>query len=202
MKVLAIGAHPDDIEIGCGGSLAKHVDHDWEVMVLILTKGEKGGDPNVRTRETIHALEILGLRNVVFCDFPDTDIFNNLSEIISLIEKYINEFMPDRVYTTSQEDRHQDHIATAIATNAACRNVSQILAYETPSASANFKPHAFINLENFLDLKNRAIQSHITPNKKNYMKIDAIEGLAKFRGQQSNLYMPVEAFEIYKLIFL
>ena len=200
LNVIAIGAHPDDIEIGCGGTLLKHVLCGSKVLVLMLTKGEKGGDPNIRISETYASLKILKLNNIIFGDFPDTNIFSYLTDVINFIENYVKNFKPDRVYTTSKHDRHQDHIATSIATIAACRNVSQILAYETPSSLNSFKPDTFVDIEDTLKYKVKALQSHNTQEKKNYTKIEAIIGLAKFRGQQSNTYVPVEAFENYKYI--
>ena len=74
------------------------------------------------------------------------------------------------------------------------------MAYETPSASSTFNSTVFIEIEDYLDLKIKAIKSHVTQNIKNYMKADAIEGLAKFRGQQAMIFKPVEAFSVYKLI--
>ena len=72
MRVLAIGSHPDDIEIGCGGSLAKHIENGDIVSVLILTTGEKGGQPKKRVEETVIALRSLGLSDITFGEFPDT----------------------------------------------------------------------------------------------------------------------------------
>jgi len=64
MNILAIGPHPDDIEIGCSGTLIKYAQQGHGVFLLIITKGEKGGDPETRHEEQLKAAEIMGARDV------------------------------------------------------------------------------------------------------------------------------------------
>jgi len=202
MNILAIGAHPDDIEYGCGGSLAKHGKQGDHVCAIVLTKGEKGGNPTTRVHESEKALSTFNVGEIHFGDFKDTELYNYIPSLIVFIEDFVNRLSPDRVYTNTQNDRHQDHIATFIATKAACRSVHQVLAYETPSSDYNFKPQAFIDIKDYIDIKIEAVLKHKTQNEKEYMKVEAIKGLSMFRGQQLLNYSPVEAFEVirYKIL--
>lgn len=76
LKVLFIGCHPDDIELGCSGTICHFLKKGYEVICVFLTKGERGGDPTVRVRESIEACERLGVRsrNIIFGNFKDTQV--------------------------------------------------------------------------------------------------------------------------------
>lgn len=201
MRVLGIAAHADDIALGCAGAMAKHVKKNDEVFLLILTRGEEGGDPKLRTEETVDSAAVLGIKekNVHFGNLPDAKVFENLRKAILEIEGICDKYNPFRVYTASSKDRHQDHVATAMATKAACRKVPQILAYETPSTLAEFSPQAFIDVSDVLSLKIRAIGLHRSQRRKGYMKAEAARGLARFRGLQAGV-KAAEAFEVYRMI--
>src|SRR3989344_8492593 len=89
-NILVVGAHPDDVELGCGGAIAKHLELGDRVYVLILTKGEKGGHL-LYEEECFKSLKILGINepDIFFGDFPDASLPNNL-EVVNFIEDYIN----------------------------------------------------------------------------------------------------------------
>jgi len=198
---LAISSHPDDIALGCAGSIAKHLKMRDEVYLLFLTRGEEGGASTVRIEETIKSAAVLGVQKnkIHFANLPDTRIFENLRKAILEIEKITDKHKPYRVYTPSNKDRHQDHIAAAMATKAACRHVPQILAYETPSSLSEFSPQAFIDISQTLSLKAKAVGLHRSQRRKGYMKVAAVEGLARFRGLQAGV-KAAEAFEVYRMI--
>lgn len=200
-RILAIGAHPDDVELGCGGTLAKYAKEGADIFVLFLTKGEMLSNNNGvdRVQESMRALSVLGIQHFEFGNLRDTKIYEELQKAISVIENFCQKLNPQRVYTMSESDSHQDHWATYMATTAACRNVSQLLCYETPSTSSSFTPNIFENLTTFLELKVEAIMNHNTQQKKPYMSRDAIVIRAKFRGLQTNVEA-AEAFEAYRLI--
>ena len=172
-----------------------------EVFLLILTKGEEGGDPKIRVKEALKSAAVLGIpqKNVHFASIPDAQIFENLRRAILEIENMTNQYNPYRVYTCSDKDRHQDHVATAMATKAACRYMPQILAYETPSTLSEFSPQVFIDISDTLPLKAKAIRSHFSQSRKKYMKVEAVEGLARFRGLQAGV-KAAEAFEVYRMM--
>jgi LmbE family N-acetylglucosaminyl deacetylase len=72
--ILAVGAHPDDIELGCGGTISAAAKLGIKVVAVFLTKGEQSGNPEVRPKESIEALTTLGVKDIYFGDFPDSEI--------------------------------------------------------------------------------------------------------------------------------
>ena len=110
LDILAIGAHPDDVELGCGATIAKEISLGKKVGILDLTKGELGtrGSAEIRAVEAKNAAEILGVQireNLAFADgFFKNDAENQL-EIIKIIRKY----KPEIVLCNAIDDRHIDH---------------------------------------------------------------------------------------------
>ena len=150
-RVLAIGAHPDDVEIGCGGALAKHhADHDV-LHILTLSRGAAGGDVNIRAVEAHNAAALIGAR-LDMANLRDTSISEG-AETISIIEAAIGELQPTHVYTHSVEDTHQDHRAVHAASLVAARSVPNVYCYQTPSSTVEFKPHRFVDITHYIDKK-------------------------------------------------
>ena len=82
MNILAIGAHPDDIEIGCAGTLIKYASKGHNIFLLLITKGDRGGEAGIRYKEQIKAADIIGAKDIFWGDFKDTDLLNEGNEII------------------------------------------------------------------------------------------------------------------------
>jgi LmbE family N-acetylglucosaminyl deacetylase len=150
-RVLAIGAHPDDVEIGCGGALAKHHAHYDILHILTLSRGAAGGDVNIRMVEAHNAAAQLNAR-LVMTNLRDTHITDG-AETISIIETAIRELRPTHVYTHSLEDTHQDHRAVHAATLVAARDVPNVYCYQAPSATTEFKPQRFVDITHYIDKK-------------------------------------------------
>jgi LmbE family N-acetylglucosaminyl deacetylase len=199
MIILAVGAHPDDIELGAGGTIARHVIEGDSVYFLVLTYGEKGGGiKEIRKSEALESAKILNVKSVIFAEIPDTRVTDG-PETISKIEEVIKEIKPDRVYTHSPKDFHQDHRNAALATFSAARRVSEILSYESPFTQPSFTPQLYVEITNTINLKIQALKKFHSQYNKVYLKIDAIKGLAKFRGHQAGVKY-AEAFEVLRMI--
>jgi LmbE family N-acetylglucosaminyl deacetylase len=150
-RVLAIGAHPDDVEIGCGGALAKH-HADYDVLhILTLSRGAVGGDVNIRTVEAHNAAALVGAR-LEMASLRDTHITDG-AETISIIENAIRGLQATHVYTHSLEDTHQDHRAVHAASLVAARGVPNVYCYQTPSSTVDFKPHRFVDITHYIEKK-------------------------------------------------
>jgi bacillithiol biosynthesis deacetylase BshB1 len=110
LDILAIGAHPDDVELGCGGTIAKEVANGKKVGIIDLTKGELGTRGTVKTRatESINAAKILGVSTRVNMSFADGFFTNSKAHQLALI-KMIRKFRPEIVLCNAIEDRHIDH---------------------------------------------------------------------------------------------
>jgi len=201
--VLAIGAHPDDIELGCAGALLKHKEDGVQLFLLVLTKGEASGDPRVREDECLASAKVLKATNIFFGGLKDTQV-NDGFETIKVIEKIINKVKPDLIYTHSYKDTHQDHRNVGYATLSAARRNKKILMYESPTTFKDFTPSIFIDIKSQFDKKKEIMRLYKTQSKKEWWAIGdkaalALEGLAAYRGFQAGLEV-AEAFELVRLV--
>ena len=198
--VLALGGHPDDLELGCGATLAKLVAGGAHVHAVVLSDGRRGSRESAdRGAETQSALRSLGVQSVHLHSFPDTRLHEHLNELIETIEHHVRDVSPDRVYTMFDGDRHQDHRAVYEASAIACRTVPQIFAYETPSSYPNFVPTVFEPVDDFVERKVEALKLHASQGDRLYMHEEKIRSAAHFRGVQVDLGQ-TEGFIPYKLI--
>ena len=110
LDFLAFGAHPDDVELGCGATIAKLVSQGKKVGIVDLTRGELGtrGSAEIRTKETNEASKILGITIRENMNFKD-GFFRNDEEHQLKIIKVIRKYQPDFVFCNAPDDRHIDH---------------------------------------------------------------------------------------------
>jgi len=108
--VLAVGSHPDDVELGCGGTIASLVDAGYRVGILDLTRGELGsrGTPDVREQEASEAADILGVERRVNLDIPDGNIKNSKKNRLKVITE-LRATSPDILLIPAPDCRHPDH---------------------------------------------------------------------------------------------
>lgn len=194
-RILAIGAHPDDVELGCFGTLARMHKNGAEIAIFIATCGGVGGDVEKRRTEAMASAKLLGVVPV-FADLPDTAIPEG-HPTIGLIEKIINDFKPDLVLTHSPNDMHQDHRNISRASISASRFVPIVLFHQTPSSTRQFKPDLYVSITDFLDIKLKALRLHESQGKNVYMADRAITGLVEYRAFE--LYKGGEAFEGFEV---
>jgi bacillithiol biosynthesis deacetylase BshB1 len=121
LDVLAIGAHPDDVELGCGGTVAKLAKAGRSVGILNLTRGEAGtrGTPEQRRGEAEEAARALGVVELRFLDCGDGSLRSGPAEEDALIEA-LRELRPDLVLSPTPYDRHPDHIRAHALVQACC----------------------------------------------------------------------------------
>ncbi|MDI9355493.1 MAG: bacillithiol biosynthesis deacetylase BshB1 [Chitinophagaceae bacterium] len=119
--ILAIGAHPDDVELGCGGTLIAHREKGYRVVVLDLTKGELGtrGSVQIRAEESWRAKEVMGVEERINAGFRDGFFVNDEWHQRELI-RYIRLYQPDVVLANAIWDRHPDHGKGAKLVSDAC----------------------------------------------------------------------------------
>ncbi len=163
MNILAIGAHPDDIEFGCGGTLIKYAGKGASIDLLVVTDGARGGRARTRRAEQLRAAKVLGVRRVHWGGYHD---INN----------------PD--------DTHQDHRQVARAAVSATRYARNVLFYEGPT-TVNFTPTVFIDIAEEIDRKIGALRHHHSQVMKTRIEGTAIceiaEASAHFRGVQGRV---------------
>jgi LmbE family N-acetylglucosaminyl deacetylase len=219
LRILAVGAHPDDVELGCGGVLALFKKKGHEVNILVLTRGEASGDPAVRENECKLAASIIGADDLRFGNLADTKVTDGI-ESVRVIENSIDAIGPDFLFTHSSKDSHQDHRNTHFASMSAARNASRVLLYESPAALRDFSPQAFVDISTVMNLKMRIVEVFESQGEKTYVNgrngrmqssdpcvncekyghlSNAIAGLARFRGFQAGVGL-AEAFEVARYV--
>jgi LmbE family N-acetylglucosaminyl deacetylase len=104
------------------------------------------------------------------------------------------------VYTHASRDSHQDHRATGLASMAACRRLSRVLMYESPT-SQGFEPELFVNVEGLIERKLEALRAHMSQVLKNgLVDLEAVEGQARYRGFQGRVHW-AEAFQVARFVW-
>lgn len=210
LKILAVGAHLDDIEIACGGTLAKAVESGHEVKVLIMSKsgytnkeGQLQRSDEVAVREGLNALHTLGIQDIEILDFETKDIPFR-SDVVNAIDLRVSGYDPDMIFTHHPFDTHQAHEGVSKATIAAARRKNTVFFYEpiTPSGRSYvaFKPTLYVDIESTLDKKIESLKCHTSEYNK-FGAEDWIEGVrcrCGFRGYEIGRKF-AEAFEILRL---
>ena len=189
MKVLAIGAHPDDIEFGCSGTLAKYRNKGDEVYLVIVADGGMGGDPEVRKKEQEISAEIMGAKELFWGGYKDTLIIFD-KPLIDLLEGFLRDVNPSLVLVNYPEDTHQDHERLAKATISASRYTPKVIFYETPT-SIGFNPLIFADIEETLKDKIKCLEAHTSQFHKTNIPgsniVDIAIATARFRGTQARV---------------
>lgn len=196
--ILAVGAHPDDIELGCGGTIGAASKLGKRVIAVFLSKGEQSGNPEVRPKESIEALATLGVKEVYFGDFPDSEIPCS-RQAIDFLEAFFVANKPDTVLTHTIHDIHQDHRQVGWLSISAFRNAPILLAYETPRVTQTFSPTYFVDITNCVNDKWSALKCHFSQKTKRYITYESMVNLASFRGSQVSL-PAAEAFEVVRYV--
>lgn len=207
MKVLAIGAHFDDIELGCGGTLAKHIEEGDEVYMLVITDSEYADyngavlrSKQVALKEGKRAAEILGVENDnLMCWGYKTKKVKYNVELIERINKIIDRLNIDTVYTHWIHDIHQDHSAIGRATLNAARHVPRILMYRSNwyTTDIPFRKSFFVDISSFIDQKIKALWAHRTEYKN--QGEDWIN-FVKHQSRNSGIEMETEYAEAFEII--
>jgi len=201
MRILAIGAHPDDIEIGCGGTLIKYARQGHEVFLLVMTEGGGSGDAPIRRKEQEEAARILRVAKLFWGEYPDTAIPLD-RESIQRIERVIHVVAPDFIFVHFQDDTHQDHRHLSVATITATRYTRNVLFFEGPTTQ-NFSPSVFVDVDSALEDKVAAVEAHASQVTKTNIKgltvVDIARSSAHFRGIQGRVrnaegFVPLRLF--------
>ncbi|MDE2180081.1 MAG: PIG-L family deacetylase [candidate division NC10 bacterium] len=201
MNILAIGAHPDDIEFGCGGSLIKYATAGHSIYLLVLTDGSSGGSPAMRRREQKQAAKRLHAKEVFWGAYRDTEL--PLSQaLIQEIEGVVKKVRADLVFVHYYDDTHQDHRHLASCTVSASRYSRNVLFYEGPTTQ-NFSPSVFINIDRYLEEKLVSLKAHASQVMKTNIEglsiLEIVKASAHFRGIQGRVksaegFVPLRLF--------
>ena len=193
LTILAIGAHGDDIELACGGSLSKAVNNGHNVIMVIVT-GVDSIDHKAKSirsngnaeKEAKSAAQILGVTKLIILGYQDT-LVPYSADLIAKLDDIMNEYDPDIIFTHFVFDTHQDHIRTAHSTISAARRQNTILLYEPINPSGQgyiaFRPQVYVDISKTIDQKINSLKAHKSQYKKYTDKwIEGVTARAKFRG--------------------
>ncbi len=199
MRVLAVGAHPADVELGCGGALLAHRDRGDEIHMLVMTRPGRGLLPGSRGEaEQMLAAEQLGAM-LHWGGFEDGAV-PSTREAVAAVEAVLVACGCDVVYGHAPEDSHQDHRSTAQATLAAARRSRQLLWYELPT-SLHFDPAIFVDLEGRVGAKLELLGAHRSQlDADGPIDFGAVAGRARHRGSQARV-AHAEAFETHRFVW-
>lgn len=201
MNVLALGAHADDIELGCGGTLLKHHAAGDAVNLYVVTDSAYT-DRHGRSRtaaaaadDAIRAAELLGGR-LHFGGFTALDL-RATSKLVFAIEDVIDTTRADRIYTHFPGDTHLDHAAVCQATLIAARRVDQVLAYRSnvQTSPRPFAPTAFVDISATFEAKLQLLDCFRSEAEKMSRWKPLFSNLA-FADGAANGFRCAEAFEV------
>lgn len=189
MNILAIGSHPDDIEIGCAGTLIKYRQNGHKIYTLIMTEGSMGGESSVRMDEQLRSNELIGVEKTFWGGYKDTELPLD-KEVIAVIENVIKEVDPVFIFAQYFDDTHQDHRNLANATISATRYIKNVLFYEVPTTH-DFSPSIFVNIGDVFDEKVKVLMAHksqvMKTNIGDLSIVDVATSQAVFRGLQGRV---------------
>jgi len=181
--ILAISAHPDDIEFACGGTMFKFIDDGWDIFLIVATSGENGFKiahkpkserVKIRHKEQLNAAKILGIKKVFFLNYRDCYLKNS-DELRAKIAKIIKQVKPEIVFSFDPANRsfesvnlnHRDHRAIAEASFDAVFAARNRYLYPGVShAVKKFyffgpdKPNHYVNITKYIDKKIGLIAAH------------------------------------------
>lgn len=206
MNVLAIGAHPDDIEFGCGGTLIKLKEEGHKIHMLVMTCGECGGESERRRAEQRKVADFLGADEIFWGGQQDTRIPVD-SAVIGLIDDAIKRSGAELVLFNHTEDTHQDHRALARCAESATRYIKLVLAYEVPTSS-KFEPTLFVDIADTIEKKMELLKLHSSQVDKtrvpHLMITESARACAYFRGYQGKVkfaegFMPIRYLLDWKI---
>ncbi len=222
MKVLAIGAHPDDIELLCAGTLANHSERGDEVFMAVMTDGGKGHHEipperlvEIRRRESEEAAGVIGAK-LIWVGIPDGEASPSLENRLRTIE-LIRRVEPDIIITHNPHDYHPDHrgVSTLVLDSIYLSTVPHIetgsppcrklprLYYMDSVTGLGFEPEIFIDITESMEVKRRMLSTHRTQiewlRKHDGVDIMAVmEDLARLRGHQCGVGY-AEAFKMVRI---
>ena len=208
MRILAVGAHPDDLEILCSGTLARYVAQGHHVIMAHVCRGDKGHSEishhevgEIRDREAQAAAEVIGAEAMAL-GLPDCELYVN-DETMQRVVDLIRIAKPDLIITHHPDDYHSDHNAVTklvvdasfsatlpyFITSQPAHPIAPPIYFMDNLAGINFTPTEYVDITDTLALKKQAMTQHksqITWLKDHHRTdiLDFIETMARFRGLQ------------------
>ncbi len=203
-RALILAPHPDDGELGCGGTISRFLEEGVDVYTIVFSRClaslPEGSRADTRADEARAAIGRLGMEpdHLHVLDYPVRHFDQCRQEILDELIRFKNDIDPDVVFLPCPQDMHQDHVVIATEGIRACKH-STVLAYELPWNNLTFATSCFIALgPRHLERKLDAMSCYVSQQHRPYADPDFIRGLARTRGVESG-HTFAEAFQTIRL---
>ncbi|SCA56220.1 N-acetylglucosaminylphosphatidylinositol deacetylase [Candidatus Terasakiella magnetica] len=205
-RVLILSPHPDDAELGMGGTIAKFIENGVDVHIAVFSDCKQSLPTGVSSQKLIEearsSIEKMGLPvdNHHLFDYPVRRFSENRQDILEDLVALKKKINPDLVFCPSKDDRHQDHLVLHEETKRAFGFTLGVYGYELPWNMTEFSGRFFVELTGH-HLKNKCeyifqYQSQLDLER-TYFKSETIESLSRVRGLQAGCLF-AEAFEVIR----
>lgn len=192
LKVICVGAHPDDPESGCGGTLARYAALGHSVTIVYLTRGERGIDgksldeaARIRTAESEAACRIIGAKPVFFGQIDGATEFTRAQ--LESMTRLLNDERPDVLFTHWPVDTHPDHqVASLLAIRGWMRRGTGLLYFfevDTGDQTEGFFPNTYVDVSQVMDKKKSALFAHVSQDGQAIWR-EHHEVMAAWRGRE------------------
>jgi N-acetylglucosamine malate deacetylase 1 len=199
-RVLFLGAHPDDIEIGCG-ALIHHLARQTDFLCVTLSDNQKNPDlKNVRN-EHIKSMKILGVpqEKIIFGPFQTRVFPASRQDILEYFLKLRSDFQPDLIFTHSKQDVHQDHNTMSDEALRAFRGIT-VLGFDVVRSSHGFFPHFLVEVtEDDVNAKIEALAEYETYRDKYYFNAEVTRSIMVRHGTLAERPF-AEGFDILRIV--
>ena len=185
--------HPDDVEIGCFGTLARLAAHE-PVVIVVMTSGEVRGASEEREREARSSAALLRA-TIEFLRYPDGRLVQD-AETVGRVRELIRQHRARTVFCPYASDSHQDHAATHGIVIASASHTDEILQYETPS-TLGFRPDVFYDITSTVAVKQRALALFASQADRPYLDPTLVDAQARYFALR--LHQKGKAFEAFAL---
>ena len=205
MNILAIGAHFDDVELGCAGALARHAAQGDDVYVFVATVSgfTNQYDQSVRSSEVARkeaeaAMQVIGVRKLFCGDFKTLEV-EFVDPLNIKILQLVQELKIEQVYAHWVGDIHHDHQAVARASLHSCRHVPRLLMYHSNwyHSTLDFRGNFYVDISDYWQAKEQAIRAH-----ESEMERTGEKWISFFRNEAENAgqRIGVKYAEVYEVV--
>ncbi len=199
-RVLFLGAHPDDIEIGCG-ALIHHIVNQTEILCVTLSDNQKNPDLKNVKDEHLRSMKVLGVPDdkVVFGPFTTRVFPDARQEILEYFLDLRKTFQPDLIFVHSKQDVHQDHLTMTDEALRAYRGIT-VLGFDVVRSSYGFFPHFLVEVtEEDVQKKIEALSQYETYRDKYYFNSELTRSIMVRHGAVAEIPF-AEGFDILRIV--
>jgi LmbE family N-acetylglucosaminyl deacetylase len=199
-KVLFLGAHPDDIELGCG-ALLHHIVKQTDVLCVTLSDNQKNPDLQNVKNEHYESMAILGVakEKIILGPFTTRIFHDSRQEILEYFLQLRREFRPDLIFVHSKQDVHQDHNAMTDESLRAFRGIT-VLGFDVVRSSYGFFPHFLVEVsEEDVNKKIEALSCYETYRDKYYFNSELTRSIMVRHGALAEVPF-AEGFDILRIV--